>query len=50
MTFEPAGKLEAFFIDIRRKTEEFKPGWLKQIRKEHGYESIGAGVGDEKKF
>ncbi|TCD02188.1 cupin domain-containing protein [Pedobacter frigidisoli] len=51
ITFQPAGKMEEFFIKVSQgKLKELSPEQQQAVRKEHGFEAVGAGVGYMKKL
>ncbi|MFC4144104.1 cupin domain-containing protein [Pedobacter mendelii] len=51
MTFQPAGKMEEFFIAVSEgKLKNTTPEQQQEMRKAHGFESVGEGVGYQKKF
>ena len=49
--FEPAGKMEEFFIAVAAgKLKDLSVEQQNIFRKEHGFESVGPGIGYQKKF
>jgi len=51
ITFQPAGKMEEFFIAVAEgKMKNTTPEQQEAIRRAHGFESTGDGIGYLKKF
>ena len=51
ITFQPAGLMEEFFIAVSQgKLKNTTPEQQQEMRKKHGFESVGEGVGYQKKF
>ncbi|WP_421943314.1 cupin domain-containing protein [Pedobacter sp.] len=51
ITFQPAGRMEEFFIAVSQgKLKNTTDSEQQAFRKAHGFESVSAGVGIQKKF
>jgi len=51
ITFQPAGRMEAFFIAVAEgKMKNITPEQQEAMRRAHGFESTGEGIGYLKKF
>jgi len=51
ITFQPAGLMEEFFIAVAQgKLKDASPEQQQEMRKKHGFESVGEGIGYQKKF